>query len=259
MLRNGDARSKEDLREFNRIIVRLGEELGKPVCATGDVHFREPEDEVYRHILLASKKFPDANEPLPIYFKTTQEMLEEFQYLGEEKAYEVVVTNTRLVADQIETFELLPAELFPPRLENSEEDLNRLVWEKVHRLYGEDPPQLIVDRLNVELGGILGKYDVVYMSAQKLVQRSLENGYLVGSRGSVGSSVVAFFTDITEVNPLPPHYLCRTCKHVEFGDPAEYGCGADMPNKACPHCGQIMYKDGFNTVSYTHLTLPTIA
>ena len=172
MLRNGEARSEEDLREFNRIIVRLGEELGKPVCATGDVHFREPEDEVYRHILLASKKFPDANEPLPIYFKTTQEMLEEFQYLGEEKAYEVVVTNTRLVADQIETFELLPAELFPPRLENSEEDLNRLVWEKVHRLYGEDPPQLIVDRLNVELGGILGKYDVVYMSAQKLVQRS---------------------------------------------------------------------------------------
>lgn len=171
MLRNGEARSEEDLREFNRIIVRLGEELGKPVCATGDVHFREPEDEVYRHILLASKKFPDANEPLPIYFKTTQEMLEEFQYLGEEKAYEVVVTNTRLVADQIETFELLPAELFPPRLENSEEDLNRLVWEKVHRLYGEDPPQLIVDRLNVELGGILGKYDVVYMSAQKLVQR----------------------------------------------------------------------------------------
>ena len=181
MLRNGEARSEEDLREFNRIIVRLGEELGKPVCATGDVHFREPEDEVYRHILLASKKFPDANEPLPIYFKTTQEMLEEFQYLGEEKAYEVVVTNTRLVADQIETFELLPAELFPPRLENSEEDLNRLVWEKVHRLYGEDPPQLIVDRLNVELGGILGKYDVVYMSAQKLVQRSNECGYLVGS------------------------------------------------------------------------------
>ena len=155
MLRNGDARSEEDLREFNRVIVRLGEELGKPVCATGDVHFREPEDEVYRHILLASKKFPDANEPLPIYFKTTQEMLEEFSYLGEEKAYEVVITNTRLVADQIETFELLPAELFPPRLENSEEDLNRLVWEKVHRLYGEKPPQLIVDRLNVELGGIL--------------------------------------------------------------------------------------------------------
>ena len=141
MLRNGDVQSEEDLREFNRTIVRLGEELGKPVCATGDVHFLEPEDEVYRHILLASKKFPDANAPLPIYFKTTDEMLKEFSYLGKEKAYEVVVTNTRLVADQVENFELLPAELFPPRLANSEEELNRLVWEKVHRLYGDDPPQ----------------------------------------------------------------------------------------------------------------------
>ena len=253
MLRNGDARSEEDLREFNRTIVRLGEELNKPVCATGDVHFREPEDEVYRHILLASKKFPDANEPLPIYFKTTQEMLEEFQYLGEEKAYEVVVTNTRLVADQIETFELLPAELFPPRLENSEEDLNRLVWEKVHRLYGEDPPQLIVDRLNVELGGILGKYDVVYMSAQKLVQRSNECGYLVGSRGSVGSSLVAYMSGITEVNSLPPHYRCPKCKNSEFILDGSYGCGADMPDKVCPVCGTQYVKDGFDIPFETFL------
>ena len=253
MLRNGEARSEEDLREFNRTIVRLGEELVKPVCATGDVHFREPEDEVYRHILLASKKFPDANEPLPIYFKTTQEMLEEFQYLGEEKAYEVVVTNTRLVADQIETFELLPAELFPPRLENSEEDLNRLVWEKVHRLYGEDPPQLIVDRLNVELGGILGKYDVVYMSAQKLVQRSNECGYLVGSRGSVGSSLVAYMSGITEVNSLPPHYRCPKCKNSEFILDGSYGCGADMPDKVCPVCGTKYVKDGFDIPFETFL------
>ena len=253
MLRNGDARSEEDLREFNRTIVRLGEELGKPVCATGDVHFREPEDEVYRHILLASKKFPDANEPLPIYFKTTQEMLEEFSYLGEEKAYEVVITNTRLVADQIETFELLPAELFPPRLENSEEDLNRLVWEKVHRLYGENPPQLIVDRLNVELGGILGKYDVVYMSAQKLVQRSNECGYLVGSRGSVGSSLVAYMSGITEVNSLPPHYRCPNCKNSEFILDGSYGCGADMPDKECPMCGTKYVKDGFDIPFETFL------
>lgn len=253
MLRNGDARSEEDLREFNRTIVRLGEELGKPVCATGDVHFREPEDEVYRHILLASKKFPDANEPLPIYFKTTQEMLEEFSYLGEEKAYEVVITNTRLVADQIETFELLPAELFPPRLENSEEDLNRLVWEKVHRLYGENPPQLIVDRLNVELGGILGKYDVVYMSAQKLVQRSNECGYLVGSRGSVGSSLVAYMSGITEVNSLPPHYRCPNCKNSEFILDGSYGCGADMPDKECPVCGTKYVKDGFDIPFETFL------
>ena len=138
MLRNGDVQSEEELREFNRTIVRLGEELGKPVCATGDVHFREPEDEVYRHILLASKKFPDANAPLPIYFKTTDEMLEEFAYLGKEKAYEVVVTNTQAIADQVETFPLLPEELFPPRLENSEEELNSLVWNKVHELYGKD-------------------------------------------------------------------------------------------------------------------------
>ena len=246
MLRNGDVQSEEELREFNRTIVRLGEELDKPVCATGDVHFQEPEDEVYRHILLASKKFPDANEPLPIYFKTTDEMLKEFSYLGEEKAYEVVVTNTRLVADQIETFELLPSELFPPRLENSEEDLNRLVWEKVHRLYGEDPPKLIVDRLNVELGGILGKYDVVYMSAQKLVQRSLENGYLVGSRGSVGSSLVAYMSGITEVNSLPPHYRCPNCKNSEFILDGSYGCGADMPDKVCPVCGTNYIKDGFD-------------
>ena len=190
MLRNGDVQSEEELREYNRTIVRLGEELHKPVCATGDVHFQEPEDEIYRHVLLASKKFPDADAPLPIYFKTTDEMLEEFSYLGEDKAYEVVVTNPRHIADLVEEIELLPpGQLFPPRLENSEEDLNRLVWDKCHELYGDQPPQLIVDRLNVELGSILGKYDVVYMSAQKLVQRSLENGYLVGSRGSVGSSL----------------------------------------------------------------------
>ena len=253
MLRNGDVQSEEELREFNRVIVRLGEELNKPVCATGDVHFREPEDEVYRHILLASKKFPDANAPLPIYFKTTDEMLEEFSYLGKEKAYEVVVTNTRTIADMVETFELLPPDLFPPRLENSEEDLNRLVWEKVHRLYGEDPPKLIVDRLNVELGGILGKYDVVYMSAQKLVQRSLENGYLVGSRGSVGSSLVAYMSGITEVNSLPPHYRCPSCRNSEFILDGSYGCGADMPDKVCPVCGTQYVKDGFDIPFETFL------
>ena len=164
MLRDGKARDEEELRGFNRTIVRLGEELGKPVCATGDVHFLDPEDEIYRHILLDTKKFSDCDSPLPIYFKTTDEMLEEFSYLGEEKAFEVVVANTRAIADQVETFDLLPkGKLFPPRLENSEEDLNRLVWDKVHELYGEDPPKLIVDRLDVELGGILGKYDVVYI------------------------------------------------------------------------------------------------
>ena len=254
MLREGAARSEEELRDFNRTIVRLGEELGKRVVATGDVHFQETEDEVYRHILLASKKFPDANAPLPIYFRTTDEMLREFEYLGKEKAYEVVVTNTRAIADQIENIELLPkGKLFPPRLENSREDLNRLVWDKVHELYGDEPPKLIKDRLDIELGGILGKYDVVYMSAQKLVQRSLECGYLVGSRGSVGSSLVAYMSGITEVNSLPPHYRCPKCRHSEFITDGSYGCGADMPDKNCPECGTKYVKDGFDIPFETFL------
>ena len=254
MLREGAARSEEELRDFNRTIVRLGEELGKRVVATGDVHFQEPEDEVYRHILLASKKFPDANAPLPIYFRTTDEMLREFEYLGKEKAYEVVVTNTRAIADQIENIELLPkGKLFPPRLKNSREDLNRLVWDKVHELYGDEPPKLIKDRLDIELGGILGKYDVVYMSAQKLVQRSLECGYLVGSRGSVGSSLVAYMSGITEVNSLPPHYRCPKCRHSEFITDGSYGCGADMPDKNCPECGTKYVKDGFDIPFETFL------
>lgn len=254
MLREGAARSEEELRDFNRTIVRLGEELGKRVVATGDVHFQEPEDEVYRHILLASKKFPDANAPLPIYFRTTDEMLREFEYLGKEKSYEVVVTNTRAIADQIESIELLPkGKLFPPRLENSREDLNRLVWDKVHELYGDEPPKLIKDRLDIELGGILGKYDVVYMSAQKLVQRSLECGYLVGSRGSVGSSLVAYMSGITEVNSLPPHYRCPKCRHSEFITDGSYGCGADMPDKNCTECGTKYVKDGFDIPFETFL------
>ena len=254
MVRDGKAKDEDELRELNRTVVRLGDELGKPVCATGDVHFLDPEDEIYRHILLDTKKFSDCDFPLPIYFRTTDEMLEEFRYLGEEKALEVVVTNTQAIAEQIETFDLLPkGKLFPPRLENSEEDLNRLVWDKVHELYGEEPPKLIVDRLNVELGGILGKYDVVYMSAQKLVQRSLESGYLVGSRGSVGSSLVAYMSGITEVNALPPHYRCPKCKHHEFITDGSYGCGADMPDKDCPACGTKYVKDGFDIPFETFL------
>ena len=254
MLRNGDVQSVKELQDFNRTIVKLGEELGKPVCATGDVHFQEPEDEVYRHILLASKKFSDADAPLPIYFKTTDEMLKEFSYLGAEKAREVVIVNPRKIADLVEEIELLPpGQLFPPRLENSEQELNDMVWAKCHAMYGENPPQLIVDRLNVELASILGKYDVVYMSAQKLVQRSLENGYLVGSRGSVGSSLVAYMSGITEVNSLPPHYYCPNCQYVEFQTDPQYGCGADMPDKDCPQCGTRLKKDGFDIPFETFL------
>ena len=254
MLRNGTVQSEEELRELNRTIVRLGRELGKPVCATGDVHFQEPEDEVYRHILLASKKFADADAPLPIYFKTTEEMLEEFAYLGQEEAHRVVIDDPRSIADRIEEIELLPpGRLFPPRLENSEQELHDKVWNKCHELYGDEPPQLVVDRLNVELKSILGKYDVVYMSAQKLVQRSLENGYLVGSRGSVGSSLVAYMSGITEVNSLPPHYRCPKCRHTEFVTDGSYGCGADMPDKKCPECGTKYVKDGFDIPFETFL------
>ena len=254
MLRNGTVQSEEELRELNRTIVRLGRELGKPVCATGDVHFQEPEDEVYRHILLASKKFADADAPLPIYFKTTEEMLEEFAYLGAEEAHRVVIDDPRSIADRIEEIELLPpGRLFPPRLENSEQELHDKVWNKCHELYGDQPPQLVVDRLNVELKSILGKYDVVYMSAQKLVQRSLENGYLVGSRGSVGSRLVAYMSGITEVNSLPPHYRCPKCRHTEFVTDGSYGCGADMPDKECPECGTKYVKDGFDIPFETFL------
>ena len=255
MLRQGKVKSVEELKEFNRIIVRLGEELGKPVVATGDVHFLDPEDEVYRHILLASKKFEDADAALPIYFKTTEEMLEECAYLGEEKAMEVVVTNPNRIADMVEEIQLLPkGQLFPPRLENSREDLYNLVWGKAHELYGGELPQLVKERLDTEMNSILGRgYDVIYMSAQKLVQRSLENGYLVGSRGSVGSSLVAYMSGITEVNSLPPHYRCPNCKHSEFIMDGSYGCGADMPDKNCPVCGTKYVKDGFQIPFETFL------
>ena len=258
MLRKGMVRSEEELRDFNRTVVKLGEELGKPVCATGDVHFLDPEDEIYRHILLASKGFEDADESLPIYFKTTEEMLEEFSYLGKEKAYEVVVKNTNLIADWCDPINPLPKGLFAPKLEDSDGELKRLVWGKAHELYGENPPKIVTDRIEVELGDIIRcKYDVIYMSAQKLVQNSLEHGYLVGSRGSVGSSLVAFMSGITEVNSLPAHYRCPNCKHSDFDyaqDPEHpYGCGADMPDAVCPVCGAKYVKDGFNIPFETFL------
>ncbi len=250
------AKDEEQIRDWNRSVVALGEKLGKPVCATGDVHFLDPKDEIYRHILLDSMKFDDADEPNPLYFRTTDEMLREFAYLGEEKAREVVVTNTNLIADQVERFELLPKDLFPPKLENSDGELRDLVWGKAHDLYGENPPPVVVERIETELHDILSRhYDVIYMSAQKLVQDSLEHGYLVGSRGSVGSSIVAFMSGITEVNSLPPHYRCPKCKHSDFEIAKELGagCGADMPDANCPICGTPYAKDGFNIPFETFL------
>ena len=250
------AQSMEDLRNFNRKVVELGRRLGKPVCATGDVHFTDPEEEIYRHILLAAKEFDDADSENPLYFRTTDEMLKEFAYLGEETAHEVVIDNPALVASWCDKVRPLPDGLFTPKLENSEGELKDLVWGKAHALYGENPPQIVVDRINAELKDIIGcHYDVIYMSAQKLVQNSLEHGYLVGSRGSVGSSLVAFMSGITEVNSLPAHYRCPNCKHSDFDYAQEhgYGCGADMPDMKCPVCGADYAKDGFNIPFETFL------
>ena len=271
MLENGSAKNDEDLRDFNRRIVALGEKFGKPVVATGDVHFLDPEQEVYRRILLAGRGFQDADRPMPLYFKTTDEMLDEFAYLGEDKCREVVVTNPNAIADECENIVLLPKDLYPPKIENSAEDLKNLVYDKMHELYGENPDPRITKRIEEEFygdnppdengnidpekkSGILGRgYDVIYMSAQKLVKDSNDHGYLVGSRGSVGSSLVAYMSGITEVNALPPHYLCPKCKHCEFEEGTEYGCGADMPDKDCPDCGTKMKKEGFNIPFETFL------
>ncbi len=256
MLRKGLVKSDEELRNFNRRVVTLGEELGKPVCATGDVHFLNPEDEIFRHILLATKGFEDCDAPNPLYLRSTDEMLEEFSYLGQKKAYEVVVTNPNFIADQCETLRPVPHNLFAPKIENSVEDLKALVYGKFHRLYGDHPPESFVRRVETELNDIIScHYDVIYMSAQKLVQNSLDNGYLVGSRGSVGSSIVAYLSGITEVNSFPPHYRCPNsrCKHTELDVPKGYNCGADLPDAVCPKCGTKMEKDGFHIPFETFL------
>ena len=254
MLDKGLAEDEEELRGFNRTIVKLGEELGKPVVATGDVHFLDPEDEIFRHILLATKQMPDADRPLPLYLRTTDEMMEEFSYLGSEKAHEVVIENPNRIVDWCETLRPVPHNLFAPKIENSVEDLKALVYGKLHRLYGENPPELVQKRVDTEMHDIIScHYDVIYMSAQKLVQNSLEHGYLVGSRGSVGSSIVAFMSGITEVNSYPPHYRCPQCKFTTFEVPADCACGADLPDAVCPKCGAKLDKDGFNIPFETFL------
>jgi len=246
----------EELRMFNRDIISLGERMNKMVVATGDVHFLNPEDEIFRRILLATKKFKDCDRENPLYFRTTDEMLEEFSYLGEEKAREIVVTNPNIIVDMCETVRPVPHNLFAPSIENSVEDLKSLVYGKMHRLYGENPPELIVKRVETELNDIINcHYDVIYISAQRLVQNSLEHGYLVGSRGSVGSSIVAYMSGITEVNSFPPHYRCPNpdCKYTTFDVPKGYECGADLPDAVCPKCGTPYAKEGFNIPFETFL------
>jgi len=250
------AKSEDDIRGYNRRIVDIGKELCIPVVATGDVHFLDPEHEVFRHILLSSKGFNSADDDLPIYFKTTDEMLEEFGYLGEEDAYEVVVRNSRRIADMCDTVNPLPPrkKLFPPMLERSAEELKERVENRQRELYGDNPPEVVSERITAELDDILERgYDVIYMSAQKLVADSIRQGYLVGSRGSVGSSFVAFLAGITEVNALPAHYRCPKCRRSDFEAMSNYGCGADMPDMSCPDCGTMYIKDGFNIPFETFL------
>ncbi len=254
MLRSGEVASREDLMEFNRKIVSLGEKLGKPVVATCDVHFMDPSDELYRRVLQGAQGYSDADLQAPLYFRTTDEMLEEFSYLGKEKAHEVVVTNTNLIADMIEDFEPLKSGSYPPSIENCEEDLLKMCHDFAHKVYGENLPPIVKERMDRELGCIIGYgYAVMYMIAHKLVKKSNEAGYLVGSRGSVGSSFAAYLAGITEVNALAPHYICPKCKHYEFFTKGEYNIGIDMPDADCPNCGEKLKKDGFNIPFETFL------
>ena len=253
LIRNGEVPDKEYLREINRKIVALGEKLNKPVVATGDVHFMDPEDEIYRRILEAGQGFKDADNQAPLYLRTTEEMLEEFSYLGRDKAYEVVVTNTNLIADMCDQISPISPEKCPPHIEGCEQEIKDIAYGKAHELYGEELPDIVQERLDKELNSIIQNgFSVMYIIAQKLVWKSNDDGYLVGSRGSVGSSVVAYMTGITEVNALPPHYRCPKCKHSDFND---YGAknGFDLPDKACPVCGEMMDKDGMDIPFETFL------
>lgn len=245
LLRNGAVSDYEGLRDFNRKIVSLGDELGKKVAATCDVHFLDKEDEVFRRILQAGQGYPDADTQPPLFFRTTDEMLAEFQYLGEEKAYEVVVTNTNLIADMIEDIRPVPKGQFSPKIEGSEETIERIARENAVKLYGDPLPKLVEDRLAAELDSVVGHgYADLYNIARLLVEHSVQDGYIVGSRGSVGSSFLAYLSNITEVNSLCAHYRCPKCKHSEFFTHGEYGSGFDMPDKDCPVCGERLIKDG---------------
>lgn len=245
----------EDLQRVNQAIVDLGAKLGKPVLATTDAHYGEPDDALYRNILMAGQGYKDAENGQGLYMKTTDEMLSEFSYLGEEKAIEVVITNTNKIADMVEENILpVPKGKFPPKIEGDKEILRKSCMEKAYEMYGNPLPEPIGERLEKELSSIINNgYAVMYVSAQMLVQKSLRDGYLVGSRGSVGSSFAATMAGITEVNPLEPHYICPECKHLEWGDMEEFDCGIDMPPKNCPVCGHPMKRDGYTIPFATFL------
>ncbi len=253
-----DITSMEDIKEINRQIVRLGEQFHKPVVATCDVHFLNPEDEIYRRIIMAGQGFPDADNQAPLYFRTTEEMLEEFSYLGTDKAEEVVITNTNMIADMIEVMSPVRPDKCPPVIADSDKQLTEICYNRAHELYGETLPKIVEDRLEKELHSIISNgFAVMYIIAQKLVWKSVEDGYLVGSRGSVGSSFVANMAGITEVNSLSPHYLCPKCHYYDFDsdEVKAYGGGAgcDMPDKNCPVCGTPLSKEGFDIPFETFL------
>ena len=256
LIDNGTLKDIKQLQELNARIVKLGEQLSIPVCATGDVHFLNPEEALFREIIQTGMGFEDAQNQAPLYFKSTEEMLHDFAYLGPKKAKEVVITNPNAIADQCEEIQPVLSGTYPPVIEGSAEEIETMSRCKAVELYGVDGklPDVVAQRLDAELTPIIQNgFDVMYLIAQKLVAKSRENGYLVGSRGSVGSSLVAFLTGITEVNALEPHYRCTGCNYSEFDLSGTYQTGVDMPDKNCPHCGEKLYKDGFNIPFATFL------
>ena len=253
MVRNETVPDTKALEDINKKIVALGEKLQKLVVATCDVHFMDPEDEIYRRILMAGQGFDDADQQAPLYLRTTEEMLKEFEYLGEEKAYEVVVENTNKISDMCEKISPISPEKCPPHIDGCEQTIRDIAYKKAHELYGEQLPQIVEERLSKELESIIKNgFSVMYIIAQKLVWKSNEDGYIVGSRGSVGSSFAAYATGITEVNSLPPHYRCPECKYSDFSDYG-YQCGFDLPDKNCPKCGHKLIKDGIDIPFETFL------